>query len=232
MIAKVLVTIWMTVIIVAAFWYADAAVGFPGETSRILFFHVPQAWVATLSFLLSMIASCIYLARRNRKADNLALSAAELGLLFCILATASGSIFAKAAWGSFWNWDPRETSIVILLMIYGAYFALRSAVADQERRRVFAAVYAILAFVTVPFLVFVVPRITASLHPEDTMNPARPGMDPKTLKVFLGSLLAYTGLFIWMLRLRLRLLNLEGMQEPEFVHSASEEEGKRESNSE
>jgi heme exporter protein C len=217
MIAKVLLTIWMTLIIVAAFVYAGAAAGFPGETSRILFFHVPQAWVATLSFLISMIGSCIYLARRNLKADNLALSAAELGLLFCLLATASGSIFAKAAWGSFWNWDPRETSIVILLMIYGAYFALRSAVGDPEKRRVFAAVYSILAFVTVPFLVFVVPRITASLHPEDTMNPAKPGMDPKTLKVFLGSLLAYTGLFIWILRLRLRLLNLETTQEPEFV---------------
>jgi heme exporter protein C len=231
MIAKVLLTIWMTVIIVAAFWYAKAAAGFPGETSRILFFHVPQAWVATLSFLLSMIGSCIYLAKRKVQADNLALSAAELGFLFCILATASGSIFAKAAWGSFWNWDPRETSIVILLMIYGAYFALRSAVADQERRRVFAAVYAILAFVTVPFLVFVVPRITASLHPENTMNPSKPGMDPRTLKVFLGSLLAYTGLFIWMLRLRLRLLNLESSREPDFEHSATGEEGKLEQNS-
>ena len=231
MIAKVLVTIWMTVIIVAAFAYADPAAGFPGETSRILFFHVPQAWVATLSFLISMVGSSIYLARRNLKADNLALSAAELGLLFCLLATASGSIFAKAAWGSFWNWDPRETSIVILLMIYGAYFALRSAVGDPEKRRVFGAVYSILAFVTVPFLVFVVPRITASLHPENTMNPAKPGMDPKTLKVFLGSLLAYTGLFIWILRLRLRLLNLEGMQEPEFDHRTKGQEGKLEPDS-
>ncbi len=219
MIAKVILTIWMTVILISAFLYADAAVGFPGETSRILFFHVPQAWVATLSFLLSMIASCIYLVRRSAKTDHLALSAAELGLLFCILATASGSIFAKATWGSFWNWDPRQTSIVILLMIYGAYFALRSAVPDLEKRRVFAAVYSILAFVTVPFLVFVVPRITASLHPEDTMNPAKPGMDPRTLKVFLGSLLAYTGLFVWMLRLKIRLLKLEGRQEPEFVIS-------------
>ena len=217
MISKALLTVWMTVIIVAAFLYADAAVGFPGETSRILFFHVPQAWVATLSFLLSMIASCMYLARRNVKRDHLALSAAELGLLFCVLATASGSIFAKAAWGSFWNWDPRETSIVILLMIYGAYFALRSAVPALEKRRVFAAVYSILAFATVPFLVFVVPRITASLHPEDTMNPVKPGMDPKTLKVFLGSLLAYTGLFVWMLRLKMRVLRLEGLSEPEFV---------------
>ncbi|MGD9022869.1 MAG: cytochrome c biogenesis protein CcsA [Deltaproteobacteria bacterium] len=210
MIWKVLLTIWMAMIIVASFMYSEAAVGFPGETSRILFFHVPQAWVATLSFLISMIASAVFLAKRQLKADYVAQSAAELGFVFCVLATLTGSIFARATWGSFWNWDPRETSIVILLMIYGAYFALRSAVSDPERSRVFAGVYSILAFVTVPFLVFVVPRITTSLHPEDTMNPANPGMDPKTLKVFLGSLFAYTGLFVWMLRLRIRILRLEG----------------------
>lgn len=215
MILKVLLALWMAVIITAAFLYTEAASGFPGETSRILFFHVPQAWVATLSFLVSMIASAVHLARRNVKADYLALSAAELGFLFCVLATVTGSIFAKATWGSFWNWDPRETSIVILLMIYGAYFALRSAVPDPEKKRVFAGVYSILAFITVPFLVFVVPRITASLHPEDTMNPANPGMDPKTLKVFLGSLFAYTGLFVWMLRLRMRILRIEGLREEE-----------------
>jgi heme exporter protein C len=162
--------------------------------------------------MLSMIGSAIYLAKRRVNADHLALSSAELGFLFCVLATVPGSIFAKATWGSFWNWDPRETSIVILLMIYGAYFALRSAVQDSEKKRVFAAVYAILAFVTVPFLVFVVPRITASLHPEDTMNPAKPGMDPRTLKVFLGSLFAYTGLFVWMLRMKIRILKIEERQ--------------------
>ena len=221
MMYKFLLTIWMAVIIVAAFLYAEAATGFPGETSRILFFHVPQAWIATLSFLISMIASAVYLAKRHVKADYLAQSAAELGFLFCVLATITGSIFAKATWGSFWNWDPRQTSIVILLMIYGAYFAVRSAVSDPNRRRVFAAVYSILAFVTVPFLVFVVPRITTSLHPENTMNPADPGMDPKTLKVFLGSLFAYTGLFVWMLRLKIRVLAIEGLREPKFVNRRS-----------
>jgi len=217
MISKILLTVWMAIIIVAAFLYAEAATGFPGETSRILFFHVPQAWVATLSFLISMIASAVYLAKRRVKADYLAQSAAELGFLFCILATITGSIFAKTTWGSFWNWDPRQTSIVILLMIYGAYFAVRSAVNDPDRRRVFAGVYSILAFVTVPFLVFVVPRITTSLHPENTMNPASPGMDPKTLKVFLGSLFAYTGLFVWMLRLKIRVLTIEGLRVPKFM---------------
>ncbi len=212
MICKILLTIWMAVIIVASFLYAGAAAGFPGETSRILFFHVPQAWIATLAFLISMIASAVYLAKRRVKADYLAQSAAELGFLFCVLATITGSVFAKATWGAFWNWDPRQTSIVILLMIYGAYFAIRSAVSDPDRRRVFAGVYSILAFVTVPFLVFVIPRITTSLHPENTMNPASPGMDPKTLKVFLGSLFAYTGLFVWMLRLKIRVLRIEGLR--------------------
>jgi heme exporter protein C len=209
MIYKILLSIWMAFIIVAAFLLTEPAVGFPGQTSRILFFHVPQAWVATLSFLLSMLGSAFYLAKRKLRADHLALSAAELGFLFCILATVTGSIFAKATWGSFWNWDPRETSIVILLMIYGAYFALRSAVPDGEKKRVFAAAYSILAFATVPFLIFIVPRITASLHPEDTMNPTKPGMDPRTLKVFLGSLFAYTALFVWMLRLKMRVLKIE-----------------------
>ena len=217
MVYKVLLTTWMALIIVAAFLYAGAATGFPGETSRILFFHVPQAWVATLAFLISMIASAVYLGKRRVKADYLAQSAAELGFLFCVLATITGSVFAKATWGAFWNWDPRQTSIVILLMIYGAYFAIRSAVSDPDRRRVFAGVYSILAFVTVPFLVFVVPRITTSLHPENTMNPASPGMDPKTLKVFIGSLFAYTGLFIWMLRLKIRVLTIEGLRKPNIL---------------
>lgn len=210
---KMLLTLWIAAMIVAAFLFVEPALGFPGQTSRIMFFHIPQAWVASLSFLLSMIAGCLYLIKREIRLDQLAFSAAELGFLFCLLATASGSMFAKATWGSFWNWDPRETSILILLMIYGAYFALRSAIAEQDKKRAFSAVYLILAFVTVPFLIFVVPRITFSLHPEDTMNPMSPGMDIRTLLVFSGSLFAYTALFIWILSLRMRILCLQQMRE-------------------
>lgn len=206
---KMLTTVMMSVVIVASFIFAKAAVGFPGETSRIMLFHVPQAWVATLAFLISMIYSIIYLKKREMKADLIALTSSELGFLFCVLATVTGSIFAKVTWGSFWNWDPRETSIIILLMIYGAYFALRSAVPDPDRKRTFAAVYAILAFATVPFLVFVIPRITMSLHPEDTMNPVDPQMDTRFMIVFITSLLAYTGVFVWMFNLKYRILKIE-----------------------
>jgi heme exporter protein C len=223
MIWKIALVLWMAAMIIASFLFTRPAIGFPGETSRILFFHVPQAWMAALCFFISMIGSCMYLKTRNKRSDDLALSTAELGFLFCVLSMVTGSIFAKATWGSCWNWDPRETSIVILLMIYGAYFGLRSAVSDSEKKRVFAAVYSILAAATVPFLVFIVPRITTSLHPEDTMNPSNPGMDPRTLIVFLGSLLAYTILFIWMLVLRMRVLALIALEENSLlkIHNPS-----------
>ncbi len=212
MILKISLALLMVFVIIASFVYAKAAAGFPGETSRIMLFHVPQAWVATLAFLISMITSLMYLKQRRISADILAVTAAELGFLFCILATVTGSIFAKVTWGSFWNWDPRETSIVILLMIYGAYFALRSAVPDPDRKRVFSAAYSILAFATVPFLIFILPRITVSLHPEDTMNPVRPKMDPNFLITFLASFVAHTGLFTWMLNLKYRLSKIEQYQ--------------------
>jgi heme exporter protein C len=87
-------------------------------------------------------------------------------MLYCIFATVTGSIFAEVVWGTFWNWDPRETSILVLLLIYAAYFALRSSVDDSERRRRLAAVYNIFAAVTMPFLLFVAPRVADStLHP-------------------------------------------------------------------
>jgi heme exporter protein C len=213
MIWKMALTLWMAIIIVAAFLFSDPAMGFPGQTSRIMFFHIPQALVAVLSFLLSMIASVLYLTKRDMRSDRLAVSAAELGFFFCVLATLSGSLFARATWGSFWNWDPRETSILVLLLIYGAYFTLRSAVTDPDRKRAFSAAYSILAFASVPFFIFIVPRITFSLHPENTLSPTNPGMDFKTLLVFLGSLLAYTALFVWMLVLRIRVMRLTYFRE-------------------
>jgi len=125
-----------------------------------------------------------------------------------VIATVSGSIFAKATWGSYWNWDPRETSIFVLLLIYGAYFALRSSVDDPTRRGSLAAVYGILAFITVPLLVFVAPRIPAvqSLHPDGPILATGGGldMDGRMMTVFISSLLGFTGLYTWVFSLRLR----------------------------
>lgn len=209
--------VWKFILCILMIWAIVAAFVFPapqqiiGEASRIFYFHVPQAWVAVLAFVVSMVASIRYLRNGDLKDDDRARVAAGLGLLFALLATISGSIFARVTWQSFWNWDPRQTSILILLLIYGAYFALRSAVDGDRRRARLAAVYAIFAFITVPFLVFVIPRVVPSLHPSDSIVDASGSFTMSALPaiVLLSSLTAFTGLFIWIYRIGVRILSIE-----------------------
>ncbi len=181
-----------------------------GKTTRVLYFHIPAAWITVLAFAWSMLYSLLYLARRNLDHDVQAAAAAELGMLFCIIATVSGSLWAKAVWGSYWNWDPRETSIFFLLLIYGAYLALRSALDDDERRARLSAVYSMVAFVSVPFLMFVVPRLYFTLHPDPLINPrSKVDMDPRIRSVFFIGMALFTALFAWILQVRVRLGKLE-----------------------
>lgn len=167
-----------------------------GYLVRIAFFHIPVAWVAVLAFLVSAVTAGLFLKTRQMKYDGISGRSAKLGLVFCLLATISGAIFAKYTWGAYWNWDPRQTTIVLLLLIYGAYLTLRSAVADEERCAVVAAVYAILAFVTVPFLVFIIPRVYFSLHPEPVLNSSGlVDMDPLMVYVLLAAVAGCTAVY-------------------------------------
>jgi heme exporter protein C len=209
---------WMAVVIWAAFLWVPSAAGFKGESSRIVFFHVPTAWVATLAFLVSCVASVMYLFRRDPRDDARAAVSAGLGLLFAVLATVTGAIFARIMWGAYWNWDPRQTSITILLLIYAAYFALRGAVADPEKRATLAAVYSILAFFTVPFLMFIVPRVYWSLHP-DVITNSNPDnrLDSAHLQVLLASLAGFTGLYVWLYTLGSRIETIRRRRQQEVL---------------
>ncbi len=182
-----------------------------GEASRIFYYHIPQAWICVIAFAVSMIFSIRFLKNRNIVEDDRAVTAAGLGLVFCILATVSGSIFAKVTWGSFWNWDPRETSIFVLLLIYGAYFALRGAIESEERRATLSAVYSIFAFVTVPFLIFVVPRMVPSLHPSDSIvdKNLKFTMGAQVRTIYFTSAALFITLFYWLYNLGLRVQRLQ-----------------------
>lgn len=206
---KGLLGLGMAAICWGAFLYARPARSFVGESSRIVFFHVPQAWVSTLAFFLAAGYSWRYLARRRIEDDEAASAAARLGFLFCVLATVTGSIFARVMWNSYWNWDPRETSIVLLLLVYGAYLGLRSALDDPERRATLSAAYALVAVVTVPFLVFVVPRMYRSLHPDTVLNVrGEVEMSTDIRIVFFSSSAAFMALFTWMWSLDRRVSRL------------------------
>jgi heme exporter protein C len=213
---KILLFIMITFVLVAgisfpivphpAAWYQFPIIKGLEEKAKIIFFHVPTSWLTVIAFLVSTIYSIKYLRKKDPDDDAKAYSAAQLGIIFCILATITGSIWAKFSWGSFWHWDPRETSIFILLLIYGAFFALRSAIEVEDKRASLSAVYLIIAFLTVPFFIFIMPRIMAGLHPgsADDTN-AGPVVDFKMnanmMLVFYISLTAFTILFFWMWRL-------------------------------
>ncbi len=169
--AKLILGLWMTGVVIAMFLVVPQYVGL-GEAGRIIIMHVPTAWVTSIAFTVSAVYSARYLWRRRGPDDASAVAAAEVGFVFCVLATVTGAIFAQIVWGVFWNWDPRETSILVLLLIYAAYFALRSAIDDAERRRRLSAAYNLFAAVTMPFLLFVAPRVAEStLHPNCAFLP-------------------------------------------------------------
>jgi len=202
-------------------WYELPVIPGLEEKARLIFFHVPTAWLSVIAFLTGMVFSVRYLRRRDPMDDLRSSAAAGLGFMFCILATLTGAIWAKFNWGSFWNWDPRETSIFVLLLIYGAYFSLRSAIENQEKRSTLSAVYSILAAITVPFFIFILPRITSGLHPGSKGDPDGAGpvvqfqMSPNMRVIFFTSLFAFTLLFIWMFQLRVRAGKLEMDRDPQ-----------------
>ncbi|MCX7908473.1 MAG: cytochrome c biogenesis protein [Ignavibacteria bacterium] len=183
-----------------------------GEQIRIMNFHVPCAWVAVVAYLISMFFSIKFLKNKKFEFDEVASSSAFLGTIFAVLATVTGMIWAKFNWGSFWNWDPRQTSIFVLLLIYFAYFVLRQSIENFELKARLSSVYSIVAFITVPFLVFIMPRLFEGNHPGSANSPnigpilsAQEGsLNPLQTFGFGFGFLSLTMLFFWLLNLRIR----------------------------
>ncbi len=222
---KITVSIWLTGIIIAgiafpmvrvpeAWWQFPFIPGLE-EKARNIIFHVPIAWTTVVAFVMAMVNGILYLRKKEIDYDLRSVSSAGLGMLLCVLATVTGAIWAKFNWGSFWNWDPRQTSIFILLLIYGAYFVLRSAIDEEERRATLSSVYSIVAGVTVPFFIFVMPRIMSGLHPGSLGDEQGKGpvlefkMATNMLMVFFASLIGFTVLYFWMYSLKVRSMRIE-----------------------
>lgn len=183
----------------AVFFLVPPAEGL-GNLVRIAFFHIPVAWVSVLAFLVSAWYALRYLRRPGGRFDAISAESARLGLIFVVLATLSGAVFSKLTWGAYWNWDPRQTTIFVLLLIYAAYLTLRSVIADERRRARVSAIYALFSFLTVPFLVFIIPRFYFSLHPSPVLNGSGSiDMNPVMLRILLLSLLDVTLIYIALL---------------------------------
>ncbi len=186
---------------------APSAVGLtPDETAaqRIIYFHVPVAWLSMLAFGVTAIGSVVYLITSKRLWDSLAVSSAELGIVFTLAAMASGSLWAKPAWNTWWTWDPRLTTYTIMFLLYVAYFMLRSAMDDPARRARFAAVYGIFAFLSVP-ITFMSIRWWRTIHPVLIDPKSGFGLSKNMMPVFFLSLIAFTVFYVVLLIYRVRL---------------------------
>jgi heme exporter protein C len=189
---------------------APSAAGLtPNETyaQRIIYFHVPSAWLSMLAFFVTMVASIGYLVTSKRKWDGVAVSSAELGIVFTVAAMASGSIWAKPAWNTWWTWDPRLTTYTVMLLLYVGYFMLRSAMDDPARRARFSAVFGIFAFLSVP-ITFMSIRWWRTIHPV-LMDAEKFGLSEGMRPAFFFGIIAFTLLYVTLLAHRVRLERLQ-----------------------
>ncbi|MCX7682106.1 MAG: cytochrome c biogenesis protein [Anaerolineae bacterium] len=175
-----------------------------GDVQRIFYFHVSSAWVGFFAFFVAMLGSIGYLVKGQRKWDRLALSSIEVGLAFMAAAVIMGSLWARPVWGTYWTWEPRLTISAVQLLVYLAYLMLRAAVENPEQGARFAAVYGVVAFVTVPVSWFAI-RWWRSIHPDMLTSGGEMALTPRMSHTLAASLVALTLLYAAVLRQRMRL---------------------------
>ena len=201
---------WISVAaaLVLIFFYArEADISMGGQLQRIFYFHVPSAWVAYLSFGIVFLASIAYLKTSQRRWDLVAESAAEIGVLFTTLVLVTGPIWARPVWGTWWQWDARLTSALVMWLTYIGYLFLRGLALDPARAGKTAAVLGIAGFVNVPIVHFSV-QWWRTLHPSGPTPSdlaGDSGLGSPELAAFFVSLIAFTLLFALLLGLRVRL---------------------------
>ncbi|MFP5341581.1 MAG: heme ABC transporter permease CcmC [Candidatus Limnocylindria bacterium] len=204
---------------VVAIALATALLGVPadatqGDVQRIMYVHVPSAWLAYLAFFVTMAAGLGYLVRRDLRWDRVAVSSAEIGVVFTGLAIATGAIWGRPTWGRWWDWDPRLTTTAVLFLVYVGYLLLRSVVADPDRRARVAAVIGLVGFLNVPIVHFSVLWWRSLHQPPTVIRTGDPTIDHLLLAQLLYSVVAFTLLYLWLLGHRVALERLEAAPWP------------------
>ncbi len=202
-----LLAVWICLTTIASFAVAmpDQA-GFADlEAYRAVFFHVPLAWAGTVAFMAAAWHSAIYLRRRELLDDARGYGAAETGLVMLVLATLTGMVFAKTQWGTWWHWDPRQTSVFFVILIYAGYLLLRGALPEDERMRAqLGAAYLLLAVAPMLWLVAYYPRIQG----KGSLHPAQAPFDAIHWYVMLANLLGFLGVYALIMRLHAGIAKL------------------------
>jgi heme exporter protein C len=210
---KYVVIVWLSAVIIAGFLIDIPKIAILEETARNLFFHVPMWFTMFATFLAGMIYSIKYLSNEQLNDDLKAESATQVGILFGICGLLTGMMWARFTWGTWWTFaEPKMNLSAIALLIYVAYFILRSSFDDPRLRARLSAVYNIFAAATVPFLLYIIPRELPSLHPGADGNPAFSDMTAPELRiVFYPAVIGFFALAYWLTNLRYRYVRLKNI---------------------
>ena len=214
----ILLTVFSSLLILAALYLALAGApeaDLKSETGRfaqrIIYFHIATAWVGFLAFFVTFLAGAVYLRTQGRQWDMVALASAEIGTVFMLGVLVSGSIWARPAWGVWWVWDERLTISLIQFLIYVGYLMLRGSVEDPARRARFAAVYGVVAFVSVP-INFIAIRLWRTQHPL-VFGTESGGLSPNMMFAFFFCLVAFSAWYVTLMWHRIRLERLRDQVE-------------------
>lgn len=173
-----------------------------GNAQRIFYIHVPMAWVAFLAFFVVFVAGIMFLWKRSLVWDQLARSSAEIGLVFTTLVLVTGSFWGRPIWGTWWTWDARLTTTLLLWFIYLSYFMLRAYAGERDRAARYSAVIGIIGFFDVPIIYWSVDW-WRTLHPGPVISPSGAAMPGQMLVAMLVCLLGFTLLYAYLMYLKL-----------------------------
>ena len=189
------------------FFYAPEDLA-QGPVQRVFYPHVGSAWVAGLAFFAVFVSSIAYLATRDLKWDGYAAASAEVGLLFTNGTLVLGMIWGKSFWGTYWAWDPRLTSVLVLWLLYLAYTALRAYVVEPTRRARFSSVLGIVAFLDVPIIYFSV-KWWRTQHPSLVIEGGKAAMPTPMLQTLIFGTITFTFFYLYLATMRMRMARLD-----------------------
>ncbi|MDE3060740.1 MAG: heme ABC transporter permease [Pseudomonadota bacterium] len=180
-----------------------------GDSVRIMYVHVPSAWMAMMIYSVMAASSAAFLIWKHPLADILARASAPVGAGFTFVTLITGSLWGKPMWGAWWVWDARLTSVLILFFLYIGYIALSDAYAQQERGKKICAVMALVGFANIPVIRFSVEWWNTLHQPASLIRSGGPAIDPAMLTPLLAMGLAFTGFYLWLLAIRAKTAILE-----------------------
>ena len=181
--------------------------GILNETIRNLYFHVPMWFAMTLFLLIAFVYSILYLRSGSLKDDRMAVEFTRTGMVFGILGLLTGMMWAKFTWGAFWTKDPKLNAAAIAMLFYTGYMILRDTISDEDKKAKVTAVLNVFAFPLFMVLIYVMPRMTDSLHPGNGGNPGFNIYDRnrEMNAIFYSSIIGFMLLGLWITSLRIRL---------------------------